>query len=661
MKKVGMFVAVFVVGLSSIVLGLTYPQHSGFVNDFANIFSSQDEQKMETFLQNYEKKTSVEIAVVTTSSLNNLSIEEWTLGLATQWGVGKKSKDNGIVIAIAPKARKYRIEVGYGLEWIITDSVAGKFGRDLLVPAFKKGDYAGGVNALLQAITRKIGQGSAAERDTLQKAHKQKEAQIAQARKEQEKKIFVGGILTGIVGLVMFLFYIMTKFVRDFFVELKRKKLLRNEIKTTLVQLTEKVNEHGDKLSQVYSAKANLPSWARDKVESILGITEREMTNFQKTSIDVNALTTEDPDGAFNQLNQRVIPTVDKIGFKLEEADDVFKELDYYHKHSSELVGEIDNKITQLSDSASEAIEKGFIFDALDTTEFVESLADIRMQLVNNTRGAEDDILNIHRQLERLSERVLSGQAQVDDKVESKRRIDETASYLLEKVQELEGLIPRYKEKLEMLMSNNHKNVWDELQQRFDYNVEKIAKVEHVVAESKKIGSMENQQFHKALDVLDLASSIIHDLGNVYEDMDCLLNAIEEAKGDNSRLFERATDVVQKAQRVAKDSDVSSVTKRAIASVSSQLKYVESTLEADNPDWIAINNSLKEIINKAKKLIKKANNEIEEERRRRRRRNSSSSIGGYVAESFSSSSETSSDNNSFGGGSFGGGGASGSW
>ena len=659
MKKVGMFVVVFVIGLSSIVFGLTYPQHSGFVNDFASIFSSQDEQKMETFLQNYEKKTSVEIAVVTTNSLNNLSIEEWTLGLATQWGVGKKSKDNGIVIAIAPKARKYRIEVGYGLEWIITDSVAGELGRNLLVPAFKKGDYAGGTNALLQAITHKIGQGSATERDVLQKAHEQKEAQIAQARKEQEKKIFVGGILTGIVGLVMFLFYIMAKFVRDFFVELKRKKLLRNEIKTTLVQLTEKVNEHGDKLSQVYSAKANLPSWARDRVESILGITEREMTNFQKTSIDVNALTTEDPDGAFNQLNQRVIPTVDKIGFKLEEADDVFKELDYYHKHSRELVGEIDNKITQLSDFASEAIEKGFVFDALDATELVESLVDIRMHLENNTRDAEDDILNIHTQLEVLLERVLSAQAQVDDKVESKRHIDETASYLLEKVQELEGLIPRYKEKVEMLMSNNPKNVWGELQQRFDYNVEKIAKVERLVAESKEIGSMKNQQFHKALDVLDLASSIVHDLGNVYEDMDYLLNAIEEAKGDNSRLFERATDIVRKAQRVAKDSDVSSATKRTIASVGSQLKDVRSASMVDNPDWIAINKTLKEIINKTKGLIKKAKSEIEDEerRRRRRRRSSTSSISGYAGSSFSSSSGGS----SFGGGSFGGGGASGSW
>lgn len=382
------------------------------------------------------------------------------------------------------------------------------------------------------------------------------------------------------------------------------------------------------------------------------------MSNFQHTSIDVNTLTAEDPDGAFEQLNQRVMPIVDKIGFKLEETNNVFKELDYYHKHSRELVDEIDNKITQLSDFASNAIDKGFIFEALDTTEFVENLADMHMQLENNTRGAEDNILNIHKQLEVLLEQVLSAQAQVGDKVESKRHIDEMSSYLLKKTQEFEELIPQYKERLKMLMSNNPKNVWDELQQRFDYNVKKIAEVEHVVAESKEIGSMENQQFHKALDVLDLASSIVHNLGSVYEDMDYLLNAIEEAKGDNSRLFERATDVVQKAQRVAKDSDVSSATKRAITSVSSQLKDAEDTLEADNPDWIAINRILKEIINKAKELIKKANNEVEEEeRRRRRRRNSSSSIGGYAGGSFSSSSGGS----SFGGGSFGGGGASGSW
>ena len=72
---------------------INYPSPIGYVNDFADIIPSDMEERIRAKISEYEKQTSIEIAVVTTNSLDGLPIEDWTIGLATKWGVGKKGKD----------------------------------------------------------------------------------------------------------------------------------------------------------------------------------------------------------------------------------------------------------------------------------------------------------------------------------------------------------------------------------------------------------------------------------------------------------------------------------------------------------------------------------------------------------------------------------------
>ena len=104
-------------------------QPTGFVNDYAKILSAQEKQEIETLLKQIEKSTTAEIAVVTTPSLEGLSLEKYAVELFENWGIGKKDGDNGLLILIAPTERKYRIEVGYGLEEVITDSIAGNIAK----------------------------------------------------------------------------------------------------------------------------------------------------------------------------------------------------------------------------------------------------------------------------------------------------------------------------------------------------------------------------------------------------------------------------------------------------------------------------------------------------------------------------------------------------
>jgi len=121
------------------------PSPTGYVNDFANVLSADEKVQIERLLDEIEKNTTVEISVVTVQTLDGDSIEDFALRLFEEWGIGKKEKDNGLLLLIAIQERKYRFEVGYGLEGTIPDSVAGRIGRDALVPYFKEGKYGEGI------------------------------------------------------------------------------------------------------------------------------------------------------------------------------------------------------------------------------------------------------------------------------------------------------------------------------------------------------------------------------------------------------------------------------------------------------------------------------------------------------------------------------------
>jgi uncharacterized protein len=134
------------------VFALTFPQPQGYVNDDAGLLSSENKTYLEDKLTLLEKETTAEVVVVTINSLEGTTVEDYASKLFENWGIGKKGKDNGVLFLIAREDRKLRIEVGYGLEAIITDSRAGRIRDNDILPFFKKDEYGagiiGGVNAI---------------------------------------------------------------------------------------------------------------------------------------------------------------------------------------------------------------------------------------------------------------------------------------------------------------------------------------------------------------------------------------------------------------------------------------------------------------------------------------------------------------------------------
>ena len=128
------------------------PKPTGRVNDFAELLSAPARAALEQRLRDVETTTSSEIAVATVTSLDGMSVEEYANRLFKEWGVGQAKTDNGVLILVAPNDRAMRIEVGYGLEGILPDGLAGEIRDQQFLPRFRDDDYAGGITAGVNRI-----------------------------------------------------------------------------------------------------------------------------------------------------------------------------------------------------------------------------------------------------------------------------------------------------------------------------------------------------------------------------------------------------------------------------------------------------------------------------------------------------------------------------
>jgi uncharacterized protein len=127
----------------------------GYVNDFAGVLSTQAKEKLAALCAEVDQKTKAQIAVVTVSSLEGESAEQFTHDLFTLWGVGPRQQSRGVMILVATNDHKYWTEVGYGLEAILPDGKVGGFGREA-VPFLQRADYDGAALLLTQRVASTI-------------------------------------------------------------------------------------------------------------------------------------------------------------------------------------------------------------------------------------------------------------------------------------------------------------------------------------------------------------------------------------------------------------------------------------------------------------------------------------------------------------------------
>lgn len=122
------------------------------VVDRAELLSPAAARRLERELLAYEKATGHQIVVHTTPSLEGLEIEEYSIAIADQWRIGRGGLDNGAILTVAPRERRVRIEVGYGLEGVIPDAIASRIVREVILPELREGSFEAGILAGVAAI-----------------------------------------------------------------------------------------------------------------------------------------------------------------------------------------------------------------------------------------------------------------------------------------------------------------------------------------------------------------------------------------------------------------------------------------------------------------------------------------------------------------------------
>ncbi len=125
---------------------------SGRVVDQANLMDEGLEIQLTARLAELERDTGAQMVIATTTSLDGKDIADYSLQLANAWGVGSKERDDGLLLLVAPNERKVRIEVGRGLETVMTNDICAQIIQRSILPLFRQGDMSGGIVAATDEI-----------------------------------------------------------------------------------------------------------------------------------------------------------------------------------------------------------------------------------------------------------------------------------------------------------------------------------------------------------------------------------------------------------------------------------------------------------------------------------------------------------------------------
>jgi len=189
--------------LGGVAHAQTFPQLTGRVVDDAHLLGADQVQQLSDLSQQIETASSRQLVVATIPDLQGYPIEDYGYKLGRAWKIGQGGANNGIILIVAPKDRKVRIEVGYGLEPIMTDALSSTIINQTILPKFRAGDMAGGIMDGANAIAEQM--------KLPQEAAEQRAQQVV----AQQKKDDDGGIpVTAIFWIIIFIFFFVIPAIR---------------------------------------------------------------------------------------------------------------------------------------------------------------------------------------------------------------------------------------------------------------------------------------------------------------------------------------------------------------------------------------------------------------------------------------------------------------
>ncbi|HVE49314.1 MAG TPA: TPM domain-containing protein, partial [Casimicrobiaceae bacterium] len=135
------------------------PALAARVTDLTNTLSASDRSALETKLSNWERESGNQFAVLLVPTTQPEPIETYSIRVAEAWKIGRKGRDNGVLLVVAKDDRKLRLEVGYGFEGVLTDATSRRIIAETITPLFRQGQFAAGINAGVDRVIGVIGKG----------------------------------------------------------------------------------------------------------------------------------------------------------------------------------------------------------------------------------------------------------------------------------------------------------------------------------------------------------------------------------------------------------------------------------------------------------------------------------------------------------------------
>ena len=630
----------------------------GHVNDFADILSEEEEQYLEGKLIGYEEITTIEIAVVTTPSLDGYDIADWTNRLGRRWGVGKAGVNNGVVIAIAPNERRWRIEVGYGLEWILTDAQAHDVGEAAFPDRFRAGDWGGGVTAGVEGVINELGTMSPEEQSAMQ------------ARLEEEKRLNSARIRGNLFNFFSFVIAVIASIFGFGWLRSLRKKRREEKERLTTLQARYVAIDGALKIatgkydSLSFKENDNWAVWAKALVEKEFLKAESAKESLSQTL------------ATMPEFSRAELPVLEKVMSRYEEEASHFidavtslsvipEKIEEYRTETTRLVGKLRENFSSMSETMERLSKAGLIFVSVVTDDGaygdeVELVA-VEKMLLERGVGKADTSDEIQARAAALNERILEVNQLLLQYEEDRK--ESLAHY-----RGLDDLLERTEQKIE-----EYDALLSDMEKRVPSRVLDEYRKPHARADLSAMRTLYDSLDAKDADVratfLSFAthvrqiegffSQVSKDFSVLYE-LDNRQNAAQE---EYNASLKKTKKLLRDAEHEVADTDVELSSRQLYENAKKDRERAVREASSDLVDWIVVASLLNSARTRANESISSAQNDKSRAARRRRREREEASRRSSSSYSSSSSSFGTSSGGfgGFGGGSFGGGGASGGW
>lgn len=691
-KRYASFViaSIFLLSLVSMAAAVI-PEHTsgmGLLNDFAGSFDEASKARVENKLRSLEKQTGIEIAVVTVRNLDGMEISDYAEKLFKKWGIGKKKVDNGVLVLIATdvpgksggKGRR-RIEVGYGLEGTLTDSISGRILKNNR-PLFDQGKVAESTEGIVDNLIAHLSKQSSA---TTRSTSKTVPGQNASGNMPDADAKAIGGFFTvfllviGGIGVCVLIGFAGARVIKKIR-EVADEKRKREQYHQSLAKRVQGGKETIENIKSWIAGNSpfaekfsTFPEWARTEINS-------KMSEIHKLLLRA--------ENDYNSLEKESDPW--ELDSKLDESEYVIRNLKSGHAELLKTIESLPTRIKEVQehiDNAKRAIEA-------EIHSIIEKMSEMDKAGFNRKPGKEDlqkyleqfELLkkdsdqqnfNMPKVLKEIKD-VLRNLLDISERMRQREKLSLEMAKIPGLVEDLKNGSVKYKSIIDSIKKDNPVENWQDL---VVFYASFPALFSDIAALSGKIytANLKGDDLAQIKNDYSEMQEKISSTHKTFAGIEERQNNIEKARSEHKKQLEEAQELIKRAERMVKHEDVDHSRKREIPPV--HLKINEAITFIDKGgliNWLAVMALLTAAIKSAENIIAKseadisaarleiarraavrrAEDEKEAETSRQRRRDEESRTS-YVSSNSSGGSGGGGDGGGFdlGGGGSGGGGA----